>query len=391
MSQLRRDLRALLGDLRGERAPAWLPRDGSRYGGVGLATRELEIVELIRETPSAVSLVFADPSGRELPSIRPGQFFTLLVAIDGQVLRRAYSVSSDCRERGRFSLTVKRVAGGRVSNFLTDHAAPGMRLRLLGPSGSFGVEPRPERARKLVMIAGGSGITPMMAILRTAPAIERDSQFVLVYGNRSAGETIFADELEAIAREQGGRVRVVSALEQPPADWRGAHGRLEPGLLAELLDAEPLADDPEAEFLLCGPAAMMEGALAHLDQRGVGSDRVRVERFTSPELRADEAARLDSPQPLTVGLHGRELGVTVHPGQTLLEAGLAAGLDMPYSCAMGGCAACKVRLERGAVVMREPNCLSESEREQGWVLACVASPTGPCRVRVERSPGVEDE
>ncbi|MCA9697697.1 MAG: hypothetical protein KC431_09240, partial [Myxococcales bacterium] len=250
LAQLRLDLRAVVAGLRGERAPSWLPRDGSRYrstrAAVGLSTRELEVTAVVHETAEAVSLVLRDPRGLTLPPLRPGQFFTVLVPVNGdggELLRRAYSISSDCRTREQLTLTIKRVAGGRASNWLADHATAGMRLQVLGPSGDFGFEPEPdrERPRKLVLIAGGSGITPMMAMLRTLPEVEAGCELALIYGNRRREDVIFAEDLDALARRHGERLRIHHALEQPPSDWTGAHGRLDAATLGAMLDAEALA------------------------------------------------------------------------------------------------------------------------------------------------------
>jgi ferredoxin-NADP reductase len=383
--QLRRDLEAVIAKFRGERAPTWLARDGSRYPSDSpakrLATRELEIVEVVRETDSAVSLILRDANGQPLPIVRPGQFFTLLIETplggliehEGETLRRAYSVSSDCRERERVRLTIKRVADGRVSNYLNDEARPGLRLRALGPSGEFGCAPEPARTqpRKLVLIAGGSGITPMMALMHTLLPSEPSCEIALIYANRSAAQVIFADELRELEAEHAGRLRVQQTLEHP----------CDHPTLGRLLDAEALARAADVEFMLCGPAPMMAIARELLSERGVASTRIHSENFLAPRLA--DTTKLRSPQAITVVIGGREIGVVVQPGQSILEAGLAAGLAMPYSCAMGGCAACKVKLERGAVLMREPNCLAASERASGYVLACVANPTEPCRVRVE--------
>jgi ferredoxin-NADP reductase len=384
VGQLRRDLRSVIDGLRGERAPAWLARDGSRYADsrpTGLATRELEVAARTRETDDAITLTLRDAglslregSGGELPVIRPGQFFTLLLELPSGALRRAYSVSSDCRIRDRFDVTVKRVDGGRGSSWLHEHAAVGMRLRALGPSGEFGRT----SARKLVLIAGGSGITPMMALLRTwLPAADR--QIALIYGNRSRKDVIFADALAKLEAEHRGRLSIHHALEQPPEGWSGTVGRCDGPTLARMLDAIPFAREAEVEFLLCGPAPMMAAARELLREREVPDRRIHSESFVAPNLRTDVRLRSEA---VTIVADGREAGIVVAPGQTLLEAGLAAGLALPYSCAMGGCGACKVALERGAVVMREPNCLSEREREAGMILACVANPTGPCCVRV---------
>jgi ring-1,2-phenylacetyl-CoA epoxidase subunit PaaE len=377
VEQMRRDLRSVLAGLRGERVPAWLPRDGSRYAdarGTGLATRELEVAACTRETGDAITLSLRDPCGDPLPAIRPGQFFTLLLEVDGVSLRRAYSVSSDCRTRERFDLTIKRVEGGRGSSYLHAHAVVGMHIRVLGPSGEFARAPAP----KLVLIAGGSGITPMMALLRT---LLPNHEIVLIYANRSPRDVIFAAALTALEAEHAPRLRIHQVLEQPPPQWSGAVGRADKPTLACVLDGIPLASEPDVEFLLCGPAPMMAAARELLREREVPEARIHSESFLAPHLRADAQAQLRS-QALTIVANGRETGLVVAPGQTVLEAGLAAGLALPYSCAMGGCGACKIVLERGEVIMREPNCLGTREREAGLVLACVANPTSPCRLSV---------
>jgi ring-1,2-phenylacetyl-CoA epoxidase subunit PaaE len=392
VGQLRRDLRSVLAGLRGERAPAWLARDGARYVDtrrpnlVGLATRELEVAACTRETDDAITLTFRDPNrdpnAAPMPAVRPGQFFTLLIDLDGVSLRRAYSVSSDCRTRERFDVTIKRVEGGRVSSHLHAHAAVGMRMRVLGPSGEFARV----RAPKLVLIAGGSGITPMMALLRTLLPSEPGLEVALIYANRSRKDVIFAEPLAALEAEHRPRLRIHHVLEQPPSQWSGAVGRCDKPTLARLLDAIALAHDPDAEFLLCGPAPMMAGARELLHEREVPAGRVHSESFIAPYLRADAQAQLHR-QPLTIVADGRETELVVAPGHTVLEAGLAAGLALPYSCAMGGCGACKLELERGEVIMREPNCLTERERERNMVLACISNPLQPCRLRVPTGEG----
>lgn len=380
-------MRTVVADLRGERSPTWLARSGERYptsGSASLATRECEIVEVIRETADAVSLILRDASGAPLPEVRPGQFFTLLVPVPGEPLplRRAYSASGDCRERGHVRVTVKRIAGGRASSWLVEQARAGMVLSVLGPSGEFGVTRDPQVLRKLVMIAGGSGITPMMAILHTLPKLDPHVELTLIYANRSEADIVFHTELATLTAELGDRFTLALALEQPPTAWPGHVGRLDEPTLRAILDDLELIDDPHTEFLICGPAVMMEAARATLHTRGVTDERIHQETFFQPHLRTDVRVQVSEPQPITVMLGAREVGLVVQPGQTLLEAGLAAGLAMPYSCAMGGCAACKVEVEHGEVVMQEPNCLGPRERAEGYVLACIGSPTRPSRIRV---------
>jgi ring-1,2-phenylacetyl-CoA epoxidase subunit PaaE len=220
-----------------------------------------------------------------------------------------------------------------------------------------------------------------MALLRTLLPSEPDLEVALIYANRSRKDVIFAEALAALEAAHRPRLSIHEVLEQPPADWSGAIGRCDKPTLARMLDAIPLARASDVEFLLCGPAPMMAGARELLHEREVPVGRVHSESFVAPHLRADAQTQLRS-QPLTIIADGRETGLVVAPGQTLLEAGLAAGLALPYSCAMGGCGACKLELEHGEVIMREPNCLTERERERGMVLACISNPIHPCLLRV---------
>jgi ferredoxin-NADP reductase len=338
-----------------------------------LAPRTVHVAQVVRETQDAVSLVLEDPTGAPFHFI-PGQFFTLLVPIGEEVLRRAYSVSSDVRDNARVSVTVKRVAGGVVSNHVNDRVREGDRLQVLGPSGSFTAKPGASETagRHLVLLAGGSGITPMMAIAKSTLATDAKAKVTLVYGNRGERDVIFKDALAALVGEHTPRFVVRHVLSDPPAGWSGSVGMLDELVVARELDA--CGHDGDALFYLCGPEPMMRAARAALLARGVTDERILEERFNMPHLRAKPVAAIDaSPQVLTIRANGAGVReVYVAPEQTMLEAGLSSGVKMDYSCAMGGCAACKVKLCDGDVEMEEPNCLTAKEREQGYVLACVS-------------------
>jgi ferredoxin-NADP reductase len=369
-AQARRDVRAIAAQLRGDTQPL-AHRQGAARRIAPLAGRTVVVDEVIRETRDAVTLVLRDPTGAPFV-FTPGQFFTVCLTLDGQTLRRAYSASSSAHMRDRLHLTVKRVAGGRVSNHLNDAIAPGATLALLGPSGSFTLVPDAAARRRLILLAGGSGITPMMSLLRTLLPVEQATRIDLVYGNRTPDDIIFARALDELAAAHPGRLAVRHRLGLMSRDV----------VEAELAALAPL--DDEALFFVCGPAPMMAEARAALLARGVAPTRILEERFSQPHLRNAAASPASSPSAVTIVVAGTRRTVVAAPGQTLLEAGLAAGLPMSYSCAMGGCAACTVRLVDGDVEMEEPNCLGRDEREAGAVLACVARPRGPITVEVPR-------
>ncbi len=375
--QMRRDVRVLAAGLVGRHGPPLVAR-GSRRGTVASASaraaRRLRVVERVMETTDAVSLLLEDPTGEPI-SFVAGQFFTLLVDLGGREHRRAYSASSDYRDPGRVRLTIKRVAGGTVSGHLIDHVSGGDELRALGPSGAFTCAPDPQAARHLVLIAGGSGITPLFSIALAIAEEEPLSRVTLLYGNRAIEDVIFLSDLEALAARHGDRIAVRHVLEQPPAGWYGGAGRLDADTVAAELDAMT-RDERPASYWVCGPEPMMAAVREALVARGVDPADLHEERFTGPQRRATAPARsaIGAVHGARITRGGATRDVSVAPGQTLLDAGLAAGVPMAFSCAMGGCGACRVKLTGGEVNSDEPSCLTAAEREAGYVLACVSRP-----------------
>jgi len=340
--------------------------------------RDLEVVRVVDETPNARSFVLRDPTGTAIDFV-PGQFLTVEVMVDGKSLRRAYSISSLAGPE--LVVTIKRVVGGQVSNYLNDQLAVGETLRVFGPSGDFAASPSEVEGR-LVCIAGGSGITPIMSILRAWVASGHAPQAILIYGNRDVRETIFAEELSQLGATAK-NLHVHHVYSEPEAGWSGPTGILDVATLGNVLD-EIGAIGSDDLFLSCGPEPMMEAVRACLKARGVAGQQLREELFAKPHLRTAPSAR--SLGPATVQIRVGEASQTVEArgGQTLLEAGLDAGLAMPFSCAMGGCGACRVKLVEGEVLMEEPNCLTPEERSQNYVLACIGRACGPCSIELEQ-------
>jgi ferredoxin-NADP reductase len=346
-------------------------------------SRPVKVTKVVRETNDAVSIYLTEADGSPL-EFRPGQFLSVDVIIDGQRCRRAYSLASACLPEAPRHITVKRIADGRVSNYLNDTIREGDELAVLGPSGNFTVEPRPVNERHLIMIAGGSGITPIMSILETVLRLEERSRVTLIYGNRGWEDVIFRDRLASLSEEFADRLVVDHVLERPNEPWSGGQGLLSPDVLEARLRALEVDDDGLHRYFLCGPTPMMIAAHEVLQGRGVGPSRIAEEKFTRPEAR-EGATGSTQTELVMVSKGGYEQGIQVEPGQTILEAGLAAGIDMPFSCAMGGCGACRVRLTGGEVQMEEPNCLSRAEREQGYVLTCVSRPRVQSSIVVEEA------
>ena len=350
-----------------------------------LAPRPLRVERVVRETADAVSLHVADPSGAPL-SFSPGQFLTLVVTLpDGQSLKRAYSLSTvpgegDGAHLGR--ITIKRVAQGQVSNHLNDLAAVGQVLTVLGPSGNFGISQDDAQGKHLLLVGGGSGITPLRSIVEARLA-DPSVTATLLFGNRAEQDILFKAELDALAGAHAGRLAVRYMLESPPPGWTGGVGRLDRSVAAAEIQAvlaSSLAEGRTTEALVCGPTPMMEAVREVLSSLGFPASRIREEQFSSPDRRKVAAPTV--PQPVTITLGGQRRDTIAAAGQTLLEAGLSAGVQMPFSCAMGGCGRCKVKLVSGDVVADEPNCLSAEESSEGFVLACVSRAAGPVSLEV---------
>lgn len=377
LDQLRRDV-------------ATVSRRARGYHASPLVTtaRALVVLRVIRETPDSVTLVLRAPGGQPF-AFQAGQFFTLLTEIDGELVPRNYSASNAPGE-AELHLTIKKKAGGRVSPVLcsASRTRPGDRLRVLGPFGSF-VLPAASSSRRLILVAGGAGITPLVSIARTVLANEPAAEIALVYANRREEDVILASELRDLASAHGTRLTLLHVLEQPPALWDGHAGRLDRHAAARALDTLALAAHPEAMFFVCGPDAMRDEVLAALAARGIAEDAIRIERFAigpRPQVSRSPAAAAvaprGGPRPISIRVKGRTHHAIASPGATVLEVGLAAGADMPFSCGVGGCGACRVKVIAGDVEIDEPNCLSDAERAAGYVLACVGRPCGPCSVEV---------
>ncbi|MET0425509.1 MAG: 2Fe-2S iron-sulfur cluster-binding protein, partial [Actinoplanes sp.] len=329
----------------------------------------VRVTEVVQETAEATTLVLERTADGAAFDFLPGQFFTLVFEIGGRTVRRAYSASS-APGSTRLTVTVKRTTEGYASAHVRDHIRPGAELRILGPSGLFCVDRPPA---ELVLLAAGSGITPMMSIIRSTLAGPAGTRITLLYGNRTEADIIFAAALADLARAHPDRLTVHHVLSRPAPNWPGRAGRLDRETVRSLLIE--LAPGDDAHFYSCGPAGMLAGVAEVLDDLGVPAGRRFEEKFGSLAAAGDAAE-----QKMTVG----DLGtVTVAAGQTLLDAGLEAALPMPYSCTVGSCGECRVRLRSGEVTMAEPNCLSPADRARGVILTCVTQPLTEVTVDIE--------
>jgi ferredoxin-NADP reductase len=336
----------------------------ARWGKPGprQARHTLRVAEVIEETPSTRTFVLASPDGGAPAfSYQAGQHLTLLVDAGGTTHRRCYSFSTSPLAGGLPAITVKRMTDGVVSRHLHEHVRAGDTLVSLDPSGDFTLATDPARSRHVVLVAGGVGITPLASLAESLLRAEPGSRVTLLCGNRSEDEIVFRRRLDALARQFAPRLTVAHALDAAADGWTGLRGPLDGARVLQAL-GEAVAD----AYFVCGPEPMMRSVCAALEGAGVPRDRVHTERFAYASISSVRAP--DHAAEVTFAASGRK--VTARAGQTLLQAGLEAGVALPSSCTMGGCGACKVKKASGSVVMSEPNCLSEAERDAGYVLAC---------------------
>ncbi|MEU6851410.1 2Fe-2S iron-sulfur cluster-binding protein [Actinacidiphila alni] len=344
------------------RAPVAGRREATADTAAESPLRPVRIREIRQETPTTRTLVLEDAAGEAKPfDFRPGQFFTLVTDIDGHPVRRAYSASS-APGSPRLEVTVKQVDGGQFSTHAHHELRPGDRLAVRGPSGTFhALEQAPEH---LVLIAAGSGITPLMSMIRTHLSDPASvNRIDLLYSSRSSEEIIFGAELDRMEREHPDRLAITHVL-------TCRDGRLNAEGIRQWASNLPLPDS--AHYYVCGPEPLMDTVQGVLQELGVPDERLHQERFTASTAVSPGAA---APQEMRIESDGSLVGTTVvEPGQTLLDAGLAAGLPMPYSCTVGSCGECMVRVRSGEVTHPEHTCLTAQQKAKGHVLTCVSCP-----------------
>lgn len=340
--------------------------------------RTMRVCKVEREAEDAVILHLEDLEGHP-QSYLPGQFVIVTFPIGGRPIQRAYSL---CVPPGgpTTAIAVKRQPGGTLSPILCEQVHQGDRLRIDGPYGRFTYPPSPPTGGDLVFFAGGSGITPIMSILESVLRNETDRRARLLYGNRNQDAIMFRSRLDALADTNSSRFTVTYVVDSPSPGWTGGAGRVDAAAAGRFVESLGLGH--EAHYYICGPEGMIGEVRRALDHRRVPEPRIHVEHFKVPRVEKPEGPTGRACRTVTVRRQGTLEAFEVDGESTILEAGLAAGVRLPFSCTLGGCGACRVRLASGSVSMGEPNCLSEQEKQEGYVLACVARPTGPCVLEV---------
>jgi ferredoxin-NADP reductase len=356
---------------------------------------ELKVAQVVRETPSIKTFRLVEPSGAALPfDYLPGQFMNVQVEPTlGNILRRAYTIASSPTRQAYAELSIKREAQGKVSQFLHDHVQVGDLLKVSAPYGSFTFMGLGEDS--IVLVGGGVGITPLMSVLRYLTDRAWPGEIYFVYSARSTAEFVFRDELAYLQRRHPNLHVLATMTRSEGTDWMGPEGQI----TKELLQAA-VPELPRRRVHVCGPPPMMAAMQEMLSALGVPPDKIHTEAFGPASLPADklpaapptraEAARFGgatppvvtpveavvAPAANTVIFSRSGKSAPLPANRTVLEAAESVGVEIPWSCRVGICGTCKVKLQQGAVSMEVEDGLPAEDKAAGMILACQAKSTG---------------
>lgn len=330
---------------------------------------QLEVKSVVDETHDSKSFVFVIPDTlKESFKYKPGQFLTFKLNVAGQSLLRCYSMSSAPRLDDFVRVTIKRVENGRASNWLCDHVKPGSELTVMEPGGIF---TPPDLRGDFLLCAGGSGITPVLSILRSVLQ-SGSGKIKLIYANRDEQSVIFAEQLKQLHSEYPERLQVIHWLDS-------VQGIPSTQQLTELVRSVT-----SAQAYICGPGPFMDGMVTALNNAGMDSENIHLERFVS--LSDGEESQGDNSQetvPVTSGIESAELEIELDGeahkmhcsgSETLLDAAISAGINAPHSCKSGLCGACMCKLEEGKVSMQKNEALDQNMLDKSFILSCQAVP-----------------
>jgi ring-1,2-phenylacetyl-CoA epoxidase subunit PaaE len=344
----------------------------------------LAVKQLTQETEDCVSIVFDIPQAlsAEFKFVQ-GQYLTLRKEINGEDLRRSYSICSGVDDN-ELRVAVKKVEGGRFSTYATEQLRVGDAIEVMPPMGNFFVELQPEARRHHVAFAAGSGITPVLSLIKTTLAKEPNSSFTLFYVNKTSTSIIFREQLEDLKDRYMSRFRLFHLLTREPGDVEMLSGRLDADrcgqICTTLLDVEQVD-----AFFVCGPEAMIHDVRSTLEGMGVAPAKIHFELFTTPVAAAAEvktqtettsnANQKTGTSAVEIVLDGNRMEFELaYNGMTVLDAALKRGADLPFSCKGGVCCTCRAKLVEGEVHMDLNYSLEDDELERGYILTCQSHP-----------------
>ncbi|WP_104493023.1 MULTISPECIES: 1,2-phenylacetyl-CoA epoxidase subunit PaaE [Paracoccus] len=341
----------------------------------------LKVTDVRRETRDAVVVTLAPrDEDRALFDFTQGQYLTFRRDFDGEELRRSYSICAG-KDEGALRVGIKRVDGGAFSTWVNENLAPGDEIEAMPPMGKFFTPIDPGAEKQYLGFAAGSGITPVLSIIKTVLAREPRSRFTLVYANRQINTIMFREELEDLKNLHLGRFSVIHVLEQEGQEIDLFTGRIDEGKMAAMFQHWLDAEAVDTAFI-CGPEPMMLTVAASLREHGLRDEQIKFELFASSQpgrakARAvsREAVKAGEGVAATVTLDGATRSFQMpREGETILEAALANSMDAPYSCKAGVCSTCRCKVVEGEVEMAVNHALEDYEVRAGYVLSCQAYP-----------------
>jgi len=341
----------------------------------------LPVVFKKQETEDAISISFQIPDElKETFRYKQGQYLTLRADIGGESVRRAYSLCSCPLTDDHLTVTAKRVDGGKMSNYLNQSVQIGMKIEVMPPEGRFFTEMNAANRKHYVLIGGGSGVTPLISIIKTVLLAEPDSKCSLIYGNRNSQSIIFKEELDQLAQKNPGRLQIYYSLDQGEPGWNGETGLLKKDKVVDLIRGT-YNEISEREYFLCGPSGLMDEVKDAFSYLNLPKDHVHIEFFTAPassdepkETAPAEDLNFDGSKVVVI-LDNKEYELFIKDNTTILHAALKAGIDAPFSCEAGICSTCMAKVLEGSVRMDENNILTDDEVKKGYVLTCQSHPT----------------
>lgn len=333
------------------------------------ATISLQVKHIIEEANDAKTFIFERTNEQQFV-YKAGQFLTFLIPLHGHEVRRSYSMSSAPDVDELPAITVKRVPNGEISRFWIDHVQVGDHFDVLPPSGRFVLEDSFGTPRDLVLIAAGSGITPLFSILKFALTHEQTSRITLIYASRNAKTALFHEQIQHWQQQYPERLHVIHIHSQPTDDWNGMRGRINNTRLEQLVNKSLHFDRKHTRFFVCGPYELMRSVEITLHFMGFSSLQIRKENFIIPST--PPPPRVSNPHVLALHFRGQTHNLFVPAHTTILDAALAAGIRLPYSCKGGRCSTCAGVCKSGSVHMTVNEVLTDKDLAEGWILTCSA-------------------
>lgn len=334
---------------------------------------KLSIKEITKETADAVSILFNVPNElKDHYQFVAGQYVTLKVTLDGQEIRRAYSICASPKS-GELRIAVKAVKNGFFSKFANEKLAVGNVIEVGTPEGKFTFEPKKDRQKNYAAFAAGSGITPVFSILKSVLEEEPNSTFVLVYGNKSEKDTLFHNQLHELQLHHTGRFFVQYVYSQSTADG-ALFGRIDVSAVNFILKNKH-AEMEFSKCYLCGPEEMINLVTNTLKENNIPDSAIKFELFSTSSNENESVGGADGHTKISILVDDEETTFEMSQKQTVLEAALKQGLDVPYSCQGGICSSCICKITEGSADMKKNQILTDAEVAEGLTLACQAYPT----------------